>query len=54
MMCPFMYLAHYDLVKSPEGRATLKARGVDPDLIRLSIGLEPVEAIIGELDRTLR
>jgi cystathionine gamma-synthase len=53
MMCPFMYLAHYDLVKSSEGRAFLKSKGVDPDLIRLSVGLEPVEAIIEELDRTL-
>jgi cystathionine gamma-synthase len=54
MMCPFMYLAHYDLVKTPEGRAMLKSQGVDPDLIRLSVGLEPVDAIIEELDRTLR
>lgn len=54
MMCPFMYLAHFDLVKSPQGRAILKAQGVDPELVRLSVGLEPAEAIIGELDRTLR
>ncbi len=53
MMCPFMYLAHFDLVRSPEGRQHLLKQGVDPDLIRLSIGLEPVEAIIAELDRTL-
>lgn len=53
MMCPFMYLAHYNLVKSDEGRATLRSHGVDPDLIRLSVGLEPVDAIIAELGRTL-
>jgi cystathionine gamma-synthase len=53
MMCPFMYLAHYDMVGNPQGRETLLKHGVDPDLIRLSIGLEPAEAIINELDRTL-
>lgn len=53
MMCPFMYLAHYELVSTPQGRETLLGHGVDPDLIRLSIGLEPAEAIISELDRTL-
>ncbi len=54
MMCPFMYLAHYDLVRSPNGRARLRTLGIDPDLIRLSVGLEPPEAIIGELERTLK
>lgn len=54
MMCPFMYLAHYDLVSSTDGRALLNANGIDPDLIRLSVGLEPADAIIEELDRCLR
>ncbi|MEX0330295.1 MAG: PLP-dependent transferase [Puniceicoccaceae bacterium] len=53
MMCPFMYLAHYDLVSTPQGRDILLGHGVDPDLIRLSIGLEPAGAIISELERTL-
>ncbi|NDV62244.1 PLP-dependent transferase [Puniceicoccales bacterium CK1056] len=53
MMCPFMYLAHYDMVKTAKGRAILKKHGIDPDLIRLSVGTEPVEAIIAELGRTL-
>ena len=53
MMCPFMYLAHYDLVRSPSGRQFLRKQGVDPDLIRLCVGLEPPEAIIAELERTL-
>lgn len=54
MMCPFMYLAHYELVRSASGRAHLRSLGIDPELIRLSVGLEPVEAIIAELERTLR
>ena len=53
MMCPFMYLAHYDLVSTASGRAILEKQGLDPHLVRLSVGLEPVEAILEELDRTL-
>jgi len=53
MMCPFMYLAHYDLVSTREGRAFLAANGICPDLVRLSIGLEPVDLILEELGRTL-
>jgi cystathionine gamma-synthase len=53
MMCPFLYLAHYDLVSTPSGRAILSRQGVDPDLIRLSVGLEAAGEIIRELERTL-
>lgn len=53
LICPFMYLAHYDLVTTPEGRETLKANGLDPDLLRLSIGAEPVEALIAVLAEAL-
>ncbi len=53
MMCPFMYLAHYDLASTPEGRRHLESRGINPDLIRLSIGAEPVEEIIQGLGQAL-
>jgi cystathionine gamma-synthase len=54
LICPFMYLAHYDLVTSEAGRAELSANGLDPDLLRLSVGTEPAEEIIGALDEALR
>ncbi len=53
LICPFMYLAHYDLVSTPEGRRELKAGGIDPDLLRLCVGVEPVEQIIAALDAAL-
>jgi cystathionine gamma-synthase len=46
LACPFMYLAHYDLVTSEEGRRFLASIGIDPDLIRISVGTEPIEEII--------
>jgi cystathionine gamma-synthase len=53
LICPFMYLAHYDLVTTPAGRAELIANGLDPDLLRLSIGIEPPEDIIAALEEAL-
>jgi len=40
LLCPFMYLAHYDLVSTPAGQAQLAAHGLDPALIRVSVGAE--------------
>ncbi len=53
LICPFMYLAHYDLVSTPAGRAGLAAGGLDPDLLRLCIGTEPVDDIIATLAEAL-
>jgi cystathionine gamma-synthase len=53
LISPFIYIAHYDLVKSAAGRAELAASGIDPDLLRLSIGSEPVEDIIAALSEAL-
>lgn len=53
LICPFMYLAHYDLVTTPAGRAELKACNLDPELLRLSIGTEPADDIIAALAEAL-
>ena len=53
LICPFMYLAHYDLVTTESGRAGLAASGLDPDLLRLSLGTEPVADIIAALAEAL-
>jgi cystathionine beta-lyase/cystathionine gamma-synthase len=53
LICPFIYLAHYDLVTSERGRAELAASGIHTDLLRLSIGCEPAEEIIAALAEAL-
>lgn len=53
LICPFMYLAHYDLVTTEAGRAELAASGIDPELLRLSIGTEPTADIIAALAEAL-
>jgi cystathionine gamma-synthase len=54
LICPFMYLAHYDLVTTPAGRAELAASGVEPDLLRLCVGTESAEDIIAALAEALQ
>ncbi len=53
LICPFMYLAHYDLVTTPAGLAELAASKLDPDLLRLCVGTEPVDDIIATLAEAL-
>ncbi|MFH1496437.1 MAG: PLP-dependent transferase [Verrucomicrobiota bacterium] len=53
LICPFIYLAHYDLVTSETGRAVLAANRIDPDLLRLSVGCEPADEIIAALTEAL-
>jgi cystathionine gamma-synthase len=53
LICPFMYLAHYDLVTTPAGIAELAASRLDPDLLRLCVGTEPAEEIIAALAEAL-
>lgn len=53
LACPFMYLAHYDLVTGKAGRDYLRSAGINPELIRFSVGTEKVEEILGALDEAL-
>lgn len=43
---PYVYLAHYEYLKSAEGLNQLSELGINPDLLRISVGTEPIEAII--------
>ena len=45
LVCPFIYLAHYDLVINAAGRQHLRQRGLDPELMRISVGTEDIVQI---------
>ncbi|MDR2983089.1 MAG: PLP-dependent transferase [Puniceicoccales bacterium] len=45
LVSPYIYLAHYDKVSCREGRGNLLSCGIDPELIRISVGAEPYEKI---------
>ncbi len=53
LVSPFMYLAHYDLVTSEEGRRFLRSVNIEPHLIRISVGIEPIDDIIKVFEEAL-
>ena len=53
LISPVIYLAHYDLVTSAAGRTELADHGLTPDLLRLSVGTEPIDDIIATLNEAL-
>ena len=52
--CPYVYLAHYSLINSVKGRSVLENAGLTAQLLRLSVGLEPVDQIIETLGLALK
>jgi cystathionine gamma-synthase len=53
LCCPYVYLAHYSMMQTKAGQEELKQAGISPYLLRLSVGLEPVEEIISVLGQSL-
>lgn len=47
---PYVYLAHYEFLKNNDGRQKLLSLGINPNLLRLSIGVEQVEKIIAAFE----
>lgn len=40
LVCPYLFMAHYDLVSTKRGREQLRRQGLNPELLRISVGLE--------------
>jgi cystathionine gamma-synthase len=43
---PYVYLAHFDLLHTPKGRQYLESIGLQSELLRVSVGTEPIDEII--------
>ena len=54
MACPFLYLTHFDKVRSDAGRTFLRDHGLEPDLLRVSAGIEPFDRIRDVFDEAMR
>jgi len=50
LICPFMYLAHYDMVTTETGRAELRANGLDPSRLAFQDTRIPAAAVIQLLE----
>ncbi|MDP2137810.1 MAG: PLP-dependent transferase, partial [Candidatus Didemnitutus sp.] len=53
LLCPYLYLAHYDLLPHRSTSTELADAGIPPELIRLSVGAEPAAEIIAALAAAL-
>jgi cystathionine gamma-synthase len=53
LAAPFLWLAHFEEVTNEQGRAQIRAAGLDPDLLRISVGLEPIEEIWAAFESAL-
>ena len=51
LLMPYVYLAHYDLITSSSGRAILEENNIPIDLMRVSVGIEDINAIINEFEK---
>ena len=45
LCCPYIYLAHYNLIGNAAGNEKLRHAGLSPELLRLSVGLESPDEI---------
>jgi cystathionine gamma-synthase len=52
-ICPYLHLAHFDLVTSEKERIALQSQGIPPDLLRFSAGTENPESVWEILSQAL-
>lgn len=53
LVCAYIHLAHYDLIKTKEGRKQMAEAGVDANMLRLSIGTEKPKELIRIFEKVL-
>lgn len=51
LLMPYTYLAHYDYLQTVQGLEFLNKIGLPKDLLRISVGIEPIEELIAEFKR---
>ena len=45
VLAPFLWLSHFEMVTTEQGRAELRAADLNPDLVRVSVGTEDIAAL---------
>lgn len=54
LIMPYFYLAHYDLISSPEGRQILLEKNINWKMVRISVGIEPINELIELFEKALK
>ncbi len=53
LVMPYFYLAYFDQVTSEEGRKRLDKDGIDYDILRVSVGNEPISELVQAFETAL-
>ncbi|MBW6488953.1 PLP-dependent transferase [Sulfurimonas sp.] len=51
LLMPYTYLAHWNLIQTKEGKEFLKKAQLPIELLRISVGIEPIEEILNEFKK---
>jgi cystathionine beta-lyase/cystathionine gamma-synthase len=54
MAVPQVFIAHFDLLQTAQGRSELAAHGLHRDMLRVSIGMEPATNILSTFEAAFR
>lgn len=54
LVCAYIHIAHYDLLNTEAGRKQMADAGIDPNMVRLTIGTENAEDLIRVFERALK
>jgi len=53
LVMPYFYLAHYDLIRSDKGKNLLRKKNINWELVRISVGTEPIDELIKTFEKAL-
>ncbi|MDE5417272.1 PLP-dependent transferase [Labilibaculum sp. DW002] len=54
LVMPYFYLAHYEEINCSDGRRLLKEKNINWELVRISVGTEPIEELITVFEKALK
>ena len=53
LVMPYFYLAHYNLISTNEGRRFLHEKNINWRMVRISVGIEPIDELIRIFEKAL-
>ncbi len=54
LVMPYFYLAHYEEINSSDGRKLLEEKHINWELVRISVGTEPIDELINVFEKALK
>lgn len=54
LVMPYFYLAHYEQINCAEGRKSLKEKEINWELVRISVGTEPIDDLLHIFEKAFK